>query len=190
MSPRPRMAVVGARARMRPVRAQRSGSIGRTLAAASASCEIGLSSLFISPSHQASLRAEPRAGRSDPLPSVLGGSRKRQDGPFLMQASSAIVSPGAHPSAGQTNVANRRLAAFANRGPERLNWARKRTYRECAESGEAVRKRDFRDVVRQRPGSAVGFAGGLRFVSRGPQAALIAWMSGRTPRMAIIRFRL
>src|SRR5271165_2453537 len=53
MSPRPRMAVVGARARMRPERAQRSGSIGRTLAAASASCEIGLSSspypLLISP---------------------------------------------------------------------------------------------------------------------------------------------
>ena len=34
MSPRPRMTVVGARARMRPARAQRSGSIGRTLAAA------------------------------------------------------------------------------------------------------------------------------------------------------------
>ena len=52
MNPRPRMAVVGARARMRPVRAQRSGSIGRTLAAASASCEIGVSSVLLPPSHQ------------------------------------------------------------------------------------------------------------------------------------------
>ena len=48
------MAVVGARARMRPVRAQRSGSIGRTLAAASALCEIGFSSVLIHRSHQVS----------------------------------------------------------------------------------------------------------------------------------------
>ena len=57
----------------------------------------------------------PEPAGSDPFPSVLGGSRKRQDGPFLMQASSAIVSPGAHPSAGQTNVANRRQADIRSR---------------------------------------------------------------------------
>jgi hypothetical protein len=39
-------------------------------------------------------------------------------------------------------------------------------------------------------GKRVGFADGLDFQRRGAQAALIAWMSGCTPRMAIIRFRL
>ncbi len=47
----------------------------------------------LSPSHQASLkgRAQNRPGviRSRPFPSVLGRSRKRQDGTFLMQASTA-----------------------------------------------------------------------------------------------------
>ena len=55
---------------------------------------------------------------------------------------------------------------------------------------EAVRKGDVQEPMRERPGSAVGFAGGLDFHTEGAQAALIAWMSGCTPRMAIIRFRL
>jgi hypothetical protein len=54
-------------------------------------------------------------------------------------------------------------------------------------SAEAVRKDDFQGRMWERAGSAVGFAGGLGFHSEG---ALIAWMSGCTPRMAIIRFRL
>jgi hypothetical protein len=42
----------------------------------------------------------------------------------------------------------------------------------------------------REPGSAVGFAGGLYFIRRGAQAALMAWISGCTPRMAIIRFQI
>ena len=53
-----------------------------------------------------------------------------------------------------------------------------------------VRKRDFREAVRERPGSVVGLPMVQVFVSRGPQAAVIAWMSSGTPRMAIMRFRL
>jgi hypothetical protein len=59
---------------------------------------------------------------------------------------------------------------------------------ERPESAEAVRKGD--ESLCGSAGSAVGFAGGYIFIRRGAQAALIAWMSGCTPRMAIIRFRL
>ena len=49
----------------------------------------------------------------------------------------------------------------------------------------------FKSLCGSGPGSAVGFGGGLDFHTDGcAQAALIAWMSGCTPRMAIIRFRL
>ena len=57
-------------------------------------------------------------------------------------------------------------------------------------SAEAVRKGDFLEAMQEWLRSAAGVAGGLIFRRRGVQAALIAWMSGRAPRMAIIRFRL
>ena len=57
-------------------------------------------------------------------------------------------------------------------------------------SAEAVRKGNVQEPMWERLGSAVGFAGGLDFHKERAQVALIAWMSGCTPRMVIIRFRL
>ena len=48
----------------------------------------------------------------------------------------------------------------------------------------------FKSLCGSGPEARLSLLAVLIFVRRGAQAALIAWMSGCTPRMAIIRFRL
>jgi hypothetical protein len=48
----------------------------------------------------------------------------------------------------------------------------------------------FKSLCGSGSEARLGLLAVLIFVRRGAQAALIAWMSGYTPRMAIIRFRL
>jgi hypothetical protein len=57
-------------------------------------------------------------------------------------------------------------------------------------SAEAVRKRDFQGPMRERQEARQVSPAVWIVVRRRAQAALIAWMSGCTPRTAIIRFRL
>jgi len=60
----------------------------------------------------------------------------------------------------------------------------------CPLSAEAVRKRDFQGPMRERQEARQVSPAVWIVVRRRAQAALIAWMSGCTPRTAIIRFRL
>ena len=48
----------------------------------------------------------------------------------------------------------------------------------------------FKSLCGSGPEARLGLLAVLIFARRGAQAALIAWMSGCTPRMAIVRFRL
>lgn len=116
------MAVVGARARMRPVRAQRSGSIGRTLAAANVHARSASSVSYF----RLLIRWLMVEFRTDCRRRVICHSWKFADAPepiVLEDASNGSARSGAQHSSGRLNVASRRIAHVADRDLSGLNCA-------------------------------------------------------------------